>query len=386
MPLSAAIFRRGGEKKELFSKTAVNTVNEEEGDDNEDTDNLVGFEELQVILAAPRSGRDFSAAIWRPEILAAEIVKPRKSTASSHGFTWRRKQYLHVEEALYFVDRGDLMLILETEGRRRLLSVQESFVLLMSTGMSMDRYLVYSHLQRNGYLVMRHPSYWVLSSDMHPSEVWQSWMACKGNSEGAEAAATISDSGACAMDVDEQEEGGLPDYQTSSVLLGAIGASERPPAACASSLLTTERHRPWWHSQDEHPRLQALERDWINNAPKLEVLNRPGEALMKSFPRLKPLGSMMDISNQPQLQLPRSEIIFDIYRPGSRVARARKQFPAVLYHMALCNGKPPTLEELQAADLQVKGTGNNVPIVWASVDTSIISFFQIPCSDLLTLL
>jgi hypothetical protein len=56
MPLSAAIFRRGGEKKELFSKTAVNALNDDERNDDNETDSLVDFENLQEILSAPRSG------------------------------------------------------------------------------------------------------------------------------------------------------------------------------------------------------------------------------------------------------------------------------------------------------------------------------------------
>ena len=51
MSLSAAIFHRGGQKKELFKGPAG------EGDDEaEQDDALVTLAELQEVLSAPRSG------------------------------------------------------------------------------------------------------------------------------------------------------------------------------------------------------------------------------------------------------------------------------------------------------------------------------------------
>lgn len=97
---------------------------------------------------------------------------------------------------VFFVDRGDLMLFAEVQGQQRLLSVQEGYELMVSAAstndglksvchnrvmgdpthtissgpnllpiyvllyqascsVTMERYLVYAHLMRSGYLVMR---------------------------------------------------------------------------------------------------------------------------------------------------------------------------------------------------------------------------------------
>ncbi len=36
--------------------------------------------------------------------------------------------------------------------------------------------------------------------------------------------------------------------------------------------------------------------------------------------------------------------VFDIFKPGSKVARSKRQFPDAMYHLALAIGKPPDLQ------------------------------------------
>ena len=91
--LSATIFRRGGPKKESAQNPhqllgAAGT--EHDGSDVDDNDageqqQLVSAQELLAIISTPRSGKEYSAAIWRPHACGAELVKARKGTAQANG-------------------------------------------------------------------------------------------------------------------------------------------------------------------------------------------------------------------------------------------------------------------------------------------------------------
>lgn len=45
--------------------------------------------------------KDLSAAIWRPEHQAAEVVLQRGRLYNYMGFTWGKKIFLHIEEVVY---------------------------------------------------------------------------------------------------------------------------------------------------------------------------------------------------------------------------------------------------------------------------------------------
>uniref|UniRef100_A0A7S3QU62 RNase III domain-containing protein n=1 Tax=Dunaliella tertiolecta TaxID=3047 RepID=A0A7S3QU62_DUNTE len=198
-PLSSSIFRRGGTKQELFNNVQQPPSTGAPGEEPELVQEL---EQLATILQAPKAGHDLSAAIWRPSVGAAEMVLVRKETGQPMGFRYHRRRYLHIEEAVFLVDRADLLLFVEQEGdedavpgytltgggssgtqpppRHRLLSMQECFELMELCGVSMERYIVYSTLSRSGYLVMRYPSCWVLDPavgddlgrQLTPKQVW----------------------------------------------------------------------------------------------------------------------------------------------------------------------------------------------------------------------
>lgn len=84
--LSAAIFRRGGQKKESSQNpTQIACANIEEVDDDTD-EKIVSSQDLLAAISTPRSGKEFSAAIWRSHAGAAEMVKSRKATAQANGW------------------------------------------------------------------------------------------------------------------------------------------------------------------------------------------------------------------------------------------------------------------------------------------------------------
>ncbi|GFH13920.1 tRNA_int_end_N2 domain-containing protein [Haematococcus lacustris] len=207
--LSSAIFRRSGPKQELCGSTQLEQDAEAAKLDYAAFD--TEMKNLHDILHTAKTGRDLSAAIWRAELGVAELVLSRRQTGQS------RKHFLHIEEAVFLVDRADLLLFVEqpstakhmpassdqsdllhgnaskadkaaqpqdivATGRWRLLSLQECYELMELAGVALERYLVYSSLSRSGYLVMRYPSCWVLEGEQQPRDVWGhgAWAKCHG--------------------------------------------------------------------------------------------------------------------------------------------------------------------------------------------------------------
>ncbi|GIL74946.1 hypothetical protein Vretimale_2567 [Volvox reticuliferus] len=371
MPLSASIFRRGGPKKELFD-----VINEDVDDEKELDGKLAELEEL---LHSDKTGRELSAAIWRPSLCAAELVKQRKQCARDMGFIRGHRIYLHVEEAVYSLDRGDLLLFVEEplpqqqqdlgvtaagaagageegrapewmtgdndaafgssgDGRRRqtlrqrLLSVQEAFDLMISMGVSMERYMLYSSLSRSGYLVMRHPSRWLLGREEQPEQVWGSgaWSACYGlvptvpgtaphqpmqqqlAVPRAAAPAVAAGDAASAMEVESRS--GAPGVgavaastsrqhnvwagkQQKSLLLqrrgAAVGADHAAPAAAAAGAAEC---RGWWLvAGPDHPLLHGVPAEYFRTLPPAVVVDRLATSLRSSFPNLQPLPTIRSV-------------------------------------------------------------------------------------------
>jgi hypothetical protein len=56
---------------------------------------------------------------------------PQQDTHVPKGFSWRRRHYLHIEEAVFYIDRGDLLLFVDVDLQQRLLSVQEAYDLMV---------------------------------------------------------------------------------------------------------------------------------------------------------------------------------------------------------------------------------------------------------------
>ncbi|GLI69568.1 hypothetical protein VaNZ11_014204 [Volvox africanus] len=394
MPLSASIFRRGGTKKELFD-----VINEDVDDEKEFDEKLAELEEL---LHADKTGRELSAALWRPSLCAAELVKQRKQHARDMGFIRGHRLYLHLEEAVYLLDRGDLLLFAEEpepppqqqqldlgmsgaaavgagEGRlaakgmaptgndvgfgalgdgprrhtqrQRLLSVQEAFDLMISMGIPLERYMLYSSLSRSGYLVMRHPSRWLLGREEQPEQVWGSgaWAACYGlvppvpgtaphqpmqqqlaaaaraaapavaaaaalpgvSTPTAAAAAATGGDAASAMEVDSlsvaPSDCGVGRPASTSRQHPTMDKQQKPlplqlqgPTASGVNVAATAavaaRCRGWWLvAGPDHPHLLGVPEEYFHKLPPTVVSDRLGKSLRSSFPNLRPLQTIRSV-------------------------------------------------------------------------------------------
>lgn len=94
----------------------------------------------------------------------AEVVVQRSKLFDRMGFQHRGRTYLYIEEAIYLMDRGDLLLVIEMDKTLgRPLTMAEGFELMSDCGVPMSAFRVYGHLRRAGYAVTRYPACWLAS-------------------------------------------------------------------------------------------------------------------------------------------------------------------------------------------------------------------------------
>lgn len=72
--------------------------------------------------------------------------------------------YLTIEEAVYMVDRGSMLLFHEDGKTKKLLTMKECYALMESCGVSMDHFITYCKMLRAGYVAHRRGLPWVLKS------------------------------------------------------------------------------------------------------------------------------------------------------------------------------------------------------------------------------
>mmetsp|Transcript_11929 Transcript_11929/g.25647 ORF Transcript_11929/g.25647 Transcript_11929/m.25647 type:complete len:343 (+) Transcript_11929:166-1194(+) len=341
MSLSSSIFRRGGPKKELFNDGASVAV---EADNQDEEGNLLAtLQELDEVLNAPKIGKDFSAAIWRSEYNMAELVRVRKTTAQMNGVSWKGKQYLHIEEAVFFVDRGDLLLFVEVP-------------VVPGAGQQQQ--------QQQG-VRDRHAGRGSARQQQQQEEGQQ-------QQQGPAAAGEAAGSGRAGHQGHEPETG--------------------PPEPL---------HRCWWPAiSARHGKLSGVPQSYFDELPRHQAFDSIGKQLRQAHPRLRCFGAIPDGPHLGECS-PSGHVVFDVYRPGSRVARGKGQFPEPMYHLAICSGRPPTPQEMRQAESEVAahhaaGAGQGgcgttgggpqpCPLMWASIEDSIITFLRLGTMELLQL-
>ena len=369
----------------------------------------------------------------------------RKGTGQPSGFTWQKNHYLFIEEAVYLVDRGDLLLFVElaptekgdASAARRLLSIQECYELMTALdegpvgpgrrggGCSMERYLVYCTLMRQGFLLMRHPSCWTLESDQDPSEACgEAWRPPGGDSNRV---GVKVETERMEVEVEDQREGDGDD-----MMVGILPSRRMVVAKRGLSNLALEAqagggvsHRGWWpKGGPEHPLFQLKSADgkeggegrggWEDGLSN-SYLPAPRVDLLKTFPRLRPLPPFESSTSpikeaaqgQPGASIGSSGrrigLAYDVYCPGAtkQVARARRSYPPLSMHIVVCSDQPPRPSEMHRAEEQARqhakslatdGSGleevvkEAANVVWASVDNGIVSFFRFDSADLIRLL
>ncbi|KAI3425099.1 hypothetical protein D9Q98_008477 [Chlorella vulgaris] len=389
----ASVFKRGA-KAELFEDG-------QEHDEQEELQSKLG--DLHSAWAMERSGRDLAAAIWRPKLGLAEVVLQKGKLLSHMGFTRGGKLYLFIEETVYLLDRANLLLFLDQAqqqggGRRhqqqpsqRLLSLAEAHDLMLTTGVALDRYLVFCKLLRAGYIVQRHPARWLLRPGEDPGQAWAGW--------GQAPAAPLEAAGG-------QQQQQQPKQQKVMQQTTAMPASlpAARPAKRRSLLVQHQLEPPrrWWALEAEaagtqmqqaaadgnqrsdassgacassigtNPWLRGMPAGFLDTLPKVEVVPDAAQRARLDFPRMAPLQAVA----LPDLQLQtgpaggRHLLHYDVFSSNSRFSRKAPGAPAFTVSVAPCT-RLPTLRDMAAADAAAGGA----PVRFCTIEKGDICFY-----------
>lgn len=105
------------------------------------------------LRAASKQRASFAEARWDAEAQLAIVTVRKGAALNTIGKTYQSQLALHVEEAVWLVDKGALLL---RNVDHCSLRTQECYALLDSTSFPLSRFLAYAHLKRAGYIPLRH--------------------------------------------------------------------------------------------------------------------------------------------------------------------------------------------------------------------------------------
>ena len=112
----------------------------------------------QVLQAErPVNSKTVSTATWNASLQMARVVTPRGGHFMTLGRHISGALHLYPEELLYLVERGTLILLLPDpdSGAPRVATLPQVVSLVQSTDLARQRYLVYAHLKRLGFIIVR---------------------------------------------------------------------------------------------------------------------------------------------------------------------------------------------------------------------------------------
>jgi len=309
---------------------------------------------------------------------------------------WGKKLFLHSEEAVYLVDRANLLLFEDTAASgKRLLSLQECHELMVAKGLSMDMYLVYCKLMRAGYIVQRHPFTWVVKNSESPTQIWSS-PPRSYNSKTSRLAPAFLNSTSTAVNIDQ------------GTLVGGEGergeerAAKRQRKGEASVGTVTEKKTTsekssgksiWWGLSDSNATTDVTEtatqtsikNPWAGfidqtTLPRCSVREPAAHRTLALFPNMQPLHHLqpsevveLGIVNKYGVGM----LHFDVFAANSQFSRKAPGRP--LYSMSVCEGgAPPSLLGNNAADQ----ASNGIPVRYSIVEHGDVSYFAIARAEL----
>ncbi|KAK9826601.1 hypothetical protein WJX74_004882 [Apatococcus lobatus] len=370
----SSIFRRGGNKQETSAAPEQLATERQELDRQ--------LDELEAVWSIPKQG-DVSIALWQQDSLTYLVVVPRGKLLQHMGFNWKGKLHLHPEEAMYLMDRANLVLFARSpEGRQPAqLSLLEAYRLMTGAGASMDQYQVYCHLMRNGFIVTRHPALWSLPSDAEPKMAWRKGQAAMPSQP----------------ELGETNVDFPPDTAALDVTwLKASNGIEAAKPSCDNEQPPLKRRRKghqagqpdaqserqansmqWWPQLSEEDATQAWPPAAVTNAPRCEV-EVACENLAASLlrPRLAPLAPMQLLEQPSSDPEDAPCIVYDIFKPNSKFSRKRPD--PVAFRVALATKQVPALWQTH----KLQACSPDVPVRLACVNGGDVSFVELMHSNL----
>ena len=366
-----AIFRRGT-KEELFRD------DDGQSDDGAIPEDVSGDEklpQLHQLWSLERKGKDLSAAIWRPERCAAELVIQKGKLFAHIGSLWAGKTYLTIEEAVYMVDRGSMLLFREDEkdGKKKvLLTLKECYGLMASCGVSVDHLGCFAKLLRAGYVAHRFGV---------PMTVRDKGKVRGMTMEFVEKRAqTGADDG-----VDKKRRwGGNEEAAAAGTVNGANSDSKSIKkgklAKMGETGCETTHEGVWWPAY----RFRDAASSKVPPAPCEIVPNNmeKKEAKRKQFPNLRPLLTYPEADFVEKHEDERRSFFYlDVYPPNGNFSRKNTGKKAALLSI-IANGKVAAPQQSLLRDIDAEARAVNVdaeqtPTRFCSLEHGDIAFYSL---------
>eukprot|EP00884_Botryococcus_braunii_P015036 jgi/Botrbrau1/23533/Bobra.0141s0004.1 len=302
------------------------------------------LQEYERALKSPHVGRDLSVGVWQESVGAVRVLQQKGKLITRMGFMWNGKLHLQPEEAMYLVDRANLLLFRSLDEMRSPLSVQEVFYLMIGAGVGLERYQIYSHLLHAGFKPYRHPARWCLGRLETPAQVWGpgSWGTAYSSTQAEPASRPAS---------------GIP---------------ERPTEEPSEAFAEAEPHLGFvdlqakGRSEVENHGGASLERSYVrSDCAASEGTERvPGTAAAGGPPAcLHPI---------------HRSLVFDVFKSTGKFSRKIPQTPMMLVFWD--EAYQETVPGCQVlADLG--GVAGSLPIALASVQGGQVSLFCLPAAN-----
>lgn len=306
-------------------------VSAELSDSDYDADDF--DEELQSLYFSDRVPKlqfrkDVSVARWDGKKGMAEVIVRKGRMWSTTGIVRKEKLFCHIEEVMFMVERGALLLL---EGDMSL-SMKDIYSLLAEEnyGCTWDYYQAYCHLKGFGYIVGRHNCPWTLKSEEYKP------MSCCLSSP----------------------EGQSHDYEDDAVRVDLSNSNNCFQSN--STMITSEEKHTFlkdgeccsnFHQATSHTPNDSLVEEGLSLACALENLSiSKGSSDFEHYQGLK--------------------LVFDVYLPNTKFKKSAPGNPEFI--LCIARDCPPNKNDVQA----LQRLCGKIPLKFASTECGRVGFFS----------
>ncbi len=370
-----SIFRRGT-KEELFRE------DDGEGDDGSIPVDVSGDEklpQLHQLWSLPRAGRDLSAAIWRPSKCAAELMIQKGKLFGHVGSLWAGKTLLTIEEVVYMVDRGSLLLFREQGKKNVLMSMKDCYTLMSSCGITMDHVACIGKLMRAGYVTHRFGVPWSVKDKSEANGMTMAFAGMERRPEPAAVAECQASNGGRGM-VKRKVETERADTKRGRRSDGRNGRDAQ--ADCNGAAPTSSPTSSWW------PKHEAV----VTSPAPLPCVVEPNreenkETRRKQFPHLRPLRTHAQADYVERHQDEKHAFFYlDVFPPNGNFSRKSTGRKAALVSM-ISNGStvPPPESLLRDIDAEARAVSVDEevpPTRFCGLEHGDIAFYSLLRTDI----
>mmetsp|Transcript_50150 Transcript_50150/g.95797 ORF Transcript_50150/g.95797 Transcript_50150/m.95797 type:complete len:420 (+) Transcript_50150:229-1488(+) len=399
LAISRSIFKRGGPKRD------GPTLLDAEADLDAELHGKMSQLHSAWSASPTALGKGMGVAEWRSTDHLAEVMVAGGKLLGEMGFTKGGKIWLQPEEALFLLETTRLLVM----HQGKVLSIQDLHAIMVDHGFSLERYVVYSHLRRLGFIVRRHRAPWISEFS-------------KGNRAPA-GGARPHDGCACKLCTDAKKSASYNNSKTKKPCLGSpprskneiIPVCQNPPADVEHVEMATPLPEPRdgpdleGHLQIAgkralcEPDLPEAKRSrcahWLASLSSVETCRvppwpgapSPPTSARKWWPAWETAMGASPSTGASKCQVaelaapdreavgahvaPRERATFDVYMPNTDFSRRCPD--AISFVLCVCSNIPPSLRTLVEMDL-----GIHAPIKYCYVSEGVVTIFGLGLREL----